>query len=224
MEENINEQLFEETEAVIAEPQNEDTLTLRYNHQDVELTRDEATKFAQLGMQSEKTMKSLRYIAAAKGCGVGELVKGMIKNDDEAVFCEYMDKTGGDAELSEKLLDLRHKELENAADAEGIREKSEEKLALNKRITDELFKLLDNDSEITGIDDIPDEVLQNCAQNDTPLELEYYKYAFFNLKRVRDAELKEAAAAKATAGKLYDSADIGTTPEIEAMLKGIWGK
>lgn len=216
---NIDDQ-FNVTEVKEEQP-SQVTIPVKFNHETQMLSIEEATTFAQKGMQSEKIMEKLRFLAAANKCGVGQLVENLIKSDSESAKENFLLKTNGDEALTENLLKLRNEQLcRESGDIPDI--KTEEKQALHQRISDEVYELISENVGVNSLDDIPDQVLKSSAENGTPLALEYFKYALNQMKKIENAKQDQAEAREATAGKLYDKHNSGSTPEIEAMYRGIW--
>ncbi len=200
------------------------TLKLRYNHKDIEVDAKEAVLLAQKGMQAENLMQGLKIVASARKCGPNELIKNLISEDEEAARKLYLEKTGGDEELTAKLLEIRRQELGDLAGGYEKAQEKEESKQTTERISSELYSLMAENDDVKSIDDISDTVLKDAAQNGVSLREAYYRDAYLNMKAVLDAKLKTEAAAAATAGSLYDKQDSGMSPEIDAMMKGIWGK
>lgn len=207
-----------ENDGEVTDDTENDGIHVRFNHEDRILDKSEAAVLAQKGLNAERFMNSLKTVAAARNCTVGELVNSLVAEDENGAREKYLSATG-DEEIADKLMELRKNELEEIAGSiEG-----EESKEIEKIIAEGIEELKSDKAGVNGIEDIPDSVLRSSVENDTPLALEYYKDAYLRLKAVREAELNEAAAADASAGSLFSPADIGTTPEIEAMMKGIWG-
>ncbi len=216
---------IDESSAINAEQENNSTQTLklRYNHEDIEVDAKKAAELAQKGMQAEKLMQGLKYVASARKCGPNELVKKLISEDEEAARQLYLEKTGGDEELTDKLLDIRRQELGGLASAYDEAQEKESVKHTTERISGELYSLMAENDEITSIDDISDSVLTEAAKNGVSLKEAYYREAYLNAKAALNARLKAEAAAAATAGSLYEKPDSAMSPEIDAMMKGIWG-
>ncbi len=214
-------------------------LPIRYNHEDMTLSREEAVKFAQLGkLYSESgldigTVKpiysKLDYIAALKGVTPEALVDGMIA-DDEAQFRQgLVEKFGEDTEELEILLQAHRdtqkqkyqKILETRTETEqnAAKEKQE---SLNSRLANEFLELQAEFPEIANFASVPPAVKEMAAKG-MDLMSAYLRFKHSEDKKVTAAKQTAESAQKASTGSGSSAADEGISESEKRFRDALWG-
>lgn len=218
--------------------ENKAFLPIRYNHEDVTLTRDEAVKFAQLGkLYSDSgldigTVKpiysKLDYVAALKGTTPEALVDNMIAEDERMFRQGLVEKFGEDSEELEilvqahrdtqkqkydEILKTRTETAENAA--------KEQQESLNSRLANEFLELQAEFPEIADFESVPKEVKEMAVKGNKDLLSAYLIHKNREDKKIATAKASDEAAKKSTTGSGASSEKLDDGV-ISALLSGIW--
>ena len=204
----------ENTQAGEQEAQPEDGLQVTYNHETQLLSRDDAVRYAQIGMKFKDsgididTVKpiynKLDYIAAQRGCSMQELVDGLLSSAEESHRKELTDTLGADNPVVEELMKVYRNEQ---------KEKYERVLS-DRRAADEF-------PEIAEFSALPREVNAEAAKGRDLLSA-YLRYTHKENKRTAAAEQAEKAAAKASTGQAASPAQ-GEENAVSAFMQGLSG-
>ena len=209
------------------QPTAEPFLPVQFDHETINLTREEATENSQLGLLYKKQkpmMDDLALLAAAAGKSTAEYIQ-TLKDQDAALLREdKLNITGGDADAAETLvqaefakrreaLNLRARQEQEAADAA-------EKSTLD-RLAGELVELRELVPELTDWDAIPQAVKEDAIKNNRNLTDAYLRYMHREGKNIEQNRAAQAAAAAASVGSQADKPPAGVDPAIEAMRRAI---
>lgn len=162
-----------------------------------------------------KFNKQLRRLSESEARDFAE--KGM-KYDSLIPVLNRLKELSPDSSMSiAQLVDHLFKEREERASME----QNEQNEGRQNRLTAQFIELKSKFPEI-NIREIPKSVIEQSLKGEIPL---YYAYLGYlhgeRLKAERSSVAQEKASAAATGG-LKDSPDRLSSPEIAAMLKGIW--
>lgn len=192
-----------------AEP--EFSLDIKYNKATRSLTRDEAVDYAEQGIFYSDTVKplynKLDYIAAQRGCSIGELVDGMLTSDEEAHRRELTEALGADNPVIEDLMKVYRNEQKEKyekvlSDRKAAEENAEKatKAGLEQRLAEEFTELKAEFPEIADFSALPKDVKAEAAKGRDLLSA-YLRYTHNQNKKTAAAEAAEKAAAKASTGQ-----------------------
>ncbi len=221
----------EEGSEQIPNAENEPFLPIQYNHESVELSKDEAVKLAQMGMKYQKSVEplynKLDYIAALQGTTPEALVDEMISRDETQYRQGLVEKFGEDGDEIEILLQAYResqkqkyeKVLNDRAEAEK-NAATQQKESLESRLANEFAELKAEFPEIADFASVPPAVKEMAAKG-MDLMSAYLRYKYSEDKKVTAAKQAAESASKASTGSGASSEkqDDGT---VSAMLKGIW--
>ena len=206
------------------------TVPVKYNKQYRELTPDEASVYAQKGMKYESLephLAKLRFIGQQTGQSLEKVLEGMYQASEDLARKKILDEAGGNQALADRLMEARQVKNKAAFDAMMADDKkaAESEIAdNNQRLAAEFRDLHAEFPAIAKIEDVPQSVIKSALRSGRDLLSEYLRYQHAESKRVKQAETQKAAAAKASAGSQASGAGPSdTSPEIAAMLQGIWG-
>ena len=162
-----------------------------------------------------KFNKQLRRLSESEARDFAE--KGM-KYDSLIPVLNRLKELSPDSSMSiAQLVDHLFKEREERAS----NEQNEQNEGRQNRLTAQFIELKSKFPEV-NIREIPKSVIEQSLKGEIPL---YYAYLGYlhgeRLKAERSSVAQEKASAAATGG-LKDSPDRLSSPEIAAMLKGIW--
>ena len=209
------------------QPPVEPFLTAKFNHEAVDLTREQTLAYAQKGMKYDEErpmMEDLALLAAAAGQSTAEYIQ-TLKDQDAALLREdKLNITGGDADAAEILVQAefakRREALNLRAQQEQEAEAAAEQSTLD-RLAGELVELRELVPELTDWDAIPQAVKEDAIKNNRNLTDAYLRYMHREGKNIEQNRAAQAAAAAATVGSQADKPPAGGDPAIEAMRRAI---
>lgn len=222
-------------EAAAGEPEGEApapafTVPVKYNKQYRELTPDEASTYAQKGMKYEALepyLTKLRFMGRQSGQSLEKMLEGMYQAGEDLARKKILDEAGGNQALADRLMEARQVKNKAAFDAMMADDKKAAESEItgnNQRLAAEFKDLHAEFPAIAKIEDVPQSVIKSALRSGRDLLSEYLRYQHAESKRVKQAETQKAAAAKASAGSQASGAGPSdTSPEIAAMMQGIWG-
>lgn len=205
-------------------------MTVRYNHEDRALTRDEAVILAQKGMNYEKLHGKLDYVASLQGIDVNTLVERLVTAPEEAHKKHLEELYGEDSEDVKIGMNIfREKQSENykkyVTDRENAaKEKADnEEKTLQSRLADEYIELKREIVDAPEYAALPDEVIREAASGKRDLYSAYLRYLHKQKTKIDAAKQSQDAAAKASAGSFEGQSEQMSSEE-QQFLAGLWGK
>lgn len=202
-------------------------IPVQYNHETKFLSRADAARWAQKGMQADSLMEPLRYLAARAGAnGVGQFIKDLISTQEGARM----------AELRRQMPEAEEAVLQAVFDAENGRFKSQAEAILQAETNEAAdaeksaaeriaagFAVLQQEfpETIKTVQDIPDGVLRLSAKENIPLFDAYLRYQHNEGRKIEAATKQEQNNQAAGVGKVDTGSADASTPEIEAMRRGV---
>lgn len=204
------------------------TVAVRYNHEDRELSMEEARNYAQMGLRYESMtpmLDKLRMMAAGRGQSLAEFVDAWSAADQRATLEQYMQKTGGDRETAEKLMRMEQAERRAACeerDRQDQKADEDARTAVTSRLASEFVELQGEFPEITTIEGVPDAVIRDATKNGRHLLDAYLRYQRAESKKIERNTAATAQAAGASVGSQTDAPPSGDKDSAtEAMLRGV---
>lgn len=206
--------------------ENKTFMTLRYNHEDVPLSEDEARRLAQLGKRYEAVYDRLDYGAALSGKSVDKFVDDLIsvpENEYRKHLEEMYGEGSEDVEIGmniwrekqkadyRKVLESRRKEAEQA--------ENEKKEDTRSRLADEYIELKGDIPDAPEYNALPDSVIAEAASGKRDLLSAYLRYMHKEKKQIDVAQKTEEAAKSASTGQMNSEADKDDSL-IDAFIKG----
>ncbi len=207
----------------------EPILTVRFNHQDQELTRAEAIILAQKGLKMDsmaEMLNDISYLAAIQDKTPAELIRSYIEAGESVKRNELIDRYGNDDEVIDVLMEKFRNENQQKFSAVKETIKQREEAAeqdLNMRIADEFQKMKADFSELTDYTSLPIEV-KRAAVNGTPLKYAYLEYKYAQEKQTAAAKAQAEAAAKKSTGSMASSDSDHKTEAETRFLNALWGR
>lgn len=198
-------------------------LSFRYNHENRDLTRDEAINAAQIGLKYGEISEKLDRAAAIKGVSAVELLDSVISAERENYRNSLFERLGDDEETIDRLMklydieqaDKYEKALEDKKAQAEIKEHS-----LNERLANEFVSLKADFPEYAEYGNLPAEVRRE-AEKGTDLITALLLHKHREEKTAAAAKQAETAAAKATAGSLTGQSD-NESNDIKEFKAGLW--
>lgn len=122
------------------------TIPVRYNHEDRELTLEEATRYAQLGLQQDAQLQRLNRLAADNDKTLQQLIGDLEQSYREQVYAGLLEECGGNEAVARRLLDAEMKEKDAAyatRQQEAAKSAEDAKAARQEKLAGELQELMD---------------------------------------------------------------------------------
>lgn len=211
-------------------------LKIRYNHEDMTLSREDTKKYAQLGkLYSESgldigTVKpifsKLDYIAALKGTTPEALIDSIIENDEAQYRQGLIEKFGEYSEEFDILMqsyregqkEKYNKILQDRAVAEQNSNQAKIE-SNNSRLANEFIVLQKEFPELTDIASVPKEVMERAVKENKDLMSCFLLHKYSEEKKINAANKTAEEAQKASTGS-GSSADFTTDNAFNAFLRG----
>ena len=212
-------------------------LPIVYNKESRNLNRDEAIKYAQMGLhlqesginlsEAKEIHAKLDFIATLRGVERKALVDEMF-DSDEKTYREELQSEGMSEKTIDSLVALRKNEnkekyeaamAQRKADKEALLEQNRQ--SLESRLADELIELKELCPEVENYESLPDSV-KEMAVKGMDLTSAYLRFAHSERVKIEKATKAAEEAAKATAGSLSGKTDTPDNTQ-SAFLKGLWG-
>ena len=225
---NANEEGTQNTD----ETETQDTFTIRYMHQDHNLSVDEARRLAQLGKNFEEkvgkdALESLDYVATLQGKSVKELVEGLVSGVETAYREELTAELGAENPLVEELLEARrvknNKAYESAKAERSAKEKAaaeEAQKSATTKLAEQFEGLRELFPEYDTVEKVPDTVIKRALKSGD-LEKEMLRYQLTEQRKVEAAKASEEKNKKENIGSVAsETAEDGVS---SAFFKGLWG-
>ena len=170
----------------------EEGIEVKFNKQLRRLSLSEARDFAEKGMKYDSLIPVLNRLKELSPDGSMSL-----------------------SQLADHLFEEKEKRASGAQEAEEL-------FGRQNRLTAQFIELKTKFPEIGGIRDVPKSVIEQSLNGEIPVYSAYLGYCHEQEQKARLAAQSSEKAKAATAGNLKDAPDTLSSPEIAAMLKGIW--
>lgn len=212
--------------------------SIPYKHEERKLTREEATDYAQIGLNFKESglvlsevkdiHAKLDYIATVKGVDMKSLVDEMFDSDEKTYREELMGE-GMSEKTIDSLVNLRKSEnkekyeaaiAKRKADQEALLEQNRK--SLESRLADELIELKEMCPEVESYESLPDSV-KEMAVKGLDLTSAYLRFAHSERVKIEKATKAAEEAAKATAGSLSGEAEQAANDE-KRYKDALWGR
>ena len=215
----------EPTEQSEVEPYEADSfLEVTFNHTKRNLKRDEAVKYAQMGLNHERltpVFEKLGLLASISGKSREEYLESQIRQSEEELKRSIEEKYGEDSEVSKEMLAFalskRGLDYENFLKEELSANEKEA-----KAISEGLRELKTEFPELAEAHfaTLPKEVQNNILGGERPL-LAYLLYQHNQNKLVAEQMQREQSANEKSAGSL---ATAETAASRDEFLEGLFGR
>ena len=198
-------------------------LSVRYNHEDRELSQAEAQSYAQRGMQTEPIMADLRYLAAQDGY---KSVKEFIDTLKKAAEDSRMNNIRGQLvdEGNEDLINAIYSaEVSKIKDAAGVIEADEQKAFAaeyeteHERLADEFIALQKEFPELKEFNDVSRNVLTLAQKEKISLLDAQLRFNHAENKKIKQAETSAAAAAESSTGSMASNESDASSSVLDAL-------
>ena len=210
----------------------EEPFTIRYMHEDLKLTRDEAKRFAQLGKHYEdnvkETVDNLDYLATLQGKSVKEFVNELINGVDQKYREELIGNLGENNPLVEEMLELRRSKNKKAYDEAKAQQNVKEQQAAEEaqksrtaQLAEQFERLRETFPEYDTVEKVPDAVIKRAMESGD-LEKEMLRYERSERLKVEAAKVSAEKNKKENIGSVQT--EINESGISDAFMKGLWGR
>lgn len=209
-----------------------DDITIRYLHEDLKLSLDEAKRYAQMGKHYEEnvkeTMESLDYLAAAQGKSVKEFVSELIEGAEKTYRDELVGNLGENNPIVEELMELRRTKNKQAYEEAVTERSAKEKAAAEEaqksatlKLAEQFESLREVFPEYDTVEKVPDTVIKR-AMKSGDLEKELLRFEKNERQRVEAAKANTEKNKNENIGSVQSKQ--GESGIMEAFLQGIRGR
>lgn len=204
------------------------TIPVKFNKQHKELTIDEAAVYAQKGMKWDDftpTHEKMKFLAAAANMSVEQLTDALIERQDKTLKEQLLEECGGNEDIANRLYEVEKAKQQKAFDALKEQESKiqlTEQEQLNKRLANDFLELQAEIPEMATIDKVPKKVLEMAVDKDISILDAYLRYQHAEGKKTQTVKAKAETATQNSTGSMK-AAPNSPSPEIDAMMKGLWG-
>ncbi len=205
-------------------------LSVQFNHENRDMTREQAVEFAQKGLMYEKISPiyhKLDYLAAQQSTNVGALVDALVSAAEDAYKQSLTEKFGDDAQLVEDLMALYHSRNQEKynkllADREKTAAKAAQEARAQRehRLTGQFMALQKECPEIKNVSDLPKEVVRLAAEGKNDLTAAYLLHKHRQEQKIAAATAKAAAQSKQSTGSVQ-SAENTEAAAVDAFIRGV---
>lgn len=210
---------MENEEIISAEPQAEN-FTVRYNHQDIVLSPDEAAAYAQKGLKLDSIqpiLKELNYLAHLRGKNPLDTIREYVELDGKIKELELKEQFKDDE--NGYLSALQQYKDANELKRKELFEGGDERKELNeRRLVEGFFQLKEACPEIDAFEKIPVEVLKNAEK--TSLKEAYLQFFHDEQIKINKNEKLNNENLLAAAGELHTKGE-GQNSLLAQFIKGI---
>lgn len=205
-------------------PENSSFLEVTFNHMKRSLGKDEAVKYAQMGLNHERlspVFEKLGFLAAVSGKSREEYLESQIKQSEEELKRSIEEKYGSDTDTSKEMLELTLKkrgiEYEKFLKEELSEHEKEAKLLSEgiKELKNEFPELAD-----TAFPSLPREVQAGILGGERPL-LAYLLYRHNQSKLIAEQMKNQKSAGEKAVGSM---ATAEPTVSRDDFLEGLFGR
>ena len=210
----------------------EEFLFVNVNHEGRALSREEAVKYAQLGLQKEYLdpfIAKIDYLAAVNGMSREEFIEGQLKSYEEAMRQEIISKFGDDENTVSEMIEFTKQKHKKAYDDMIARQQQAEKTSVETvetRLANEFGELVKEFPELEekGFKGLPVSVKQAGFKGEKLLNA-YLYYKHNENKKIAVAQDSAIKQNKVSVGSLKaDSLKEMQTDAEKQFLKALWGK
>lgn len=203
------------------------SLPVRFNHKSHQLTAEQATAYAQMGMKYEAEAglrDKLRRLASGTGKTVEEMVDMLTESQDKLLRQQLLERCNGDQEKADLLME---KEIarRNAAYDEATRQRiaadEKEEKDFTDRMAEQFVELQKEFPELEAFDSLPRSVVDLAAQKDISLLDAYLRHRLKEDRRVDQNRAAAAVASKAGIGSQSGQTASEEDPAIVALRNSI---
>lgn len=207
---------------------------VKYNKQERAFSVDEAAPLVEMGLKYESfkpEYEKLKDLASGYGFSVPEMIDHLAKQADDALYQKILEECDGNEKWAKREFESQKAERDGkiiaAREAEQNRlkqDEQDEQEKLHQRLANDFLELSKEEpGKFEKIADVPQKVMEDSIKSGRSLLDAYLRYERAESKKAAAVKAKQAESSKSSTGSMSGQAEVSTAPEIDAMLKGIWG-
>lgn len=201
-------------------------LTIKYNHENIDMSEEEVRKTVQLAKKNESVLAELDYLAAQNDQSVADFVRGLNDAADNAYLDMLHEKYGEDDEETIQTLLKAHRDANkdkyDALIAKRAEAAKADEDSLTERIANELTDVQRIFPDVKDFNSLP-ETVRKAALNGGDLMKEYLLYRHNEDLKVQKNKAAETKAASAASGSVKSSGETDESADTSAFMRGLWG-
>lgn len=224
--------VIEEKENKITEGIAEPFVSVKYNHRNRNLSKDEAIQLIQKGLHTESLRNKLEYAAECQGVDINELVDKIVTAPENA-YKNYLEKMYGEGSSEvdigmeiyrQKQSDKYKKILQDREKSDQEKREIERKENVNLRLADEYLALKSNIPNAPEYSKLPNSVIIEAAEGKRDLYSAYLHYLYNEKMKIDAAKTSEKIATNASAGTMKNKSGENTSSADRNFLSGLWSR
>ncbi len=213
-------------------------LPIKFNKETLNLSREEATTYAQMGKKYEQIsdeysflhkhsadLKELIDHAGRSGKSLSEFVAGVKEAEINVIRQQCKETAGGNEEYEQLLFDKALKDrdlkLQEYNDSIASKEKEEQE-SFEKSLADAVISINKINPDITDVTQISESVIKTAQKDGISIREAYLLNEYAERKAVEAAKRAEESAKEKSPGSLKDE-PYNTDSGMSSFLKGLWG-
>ena len=200
-------------------------ISVRYNHKNQDLTREEAIQYIQKGMHTESLRAKLEYLAASQNTDVNTLVEKLVSAKENG-YRKYLESMYGDGspEVEIGMEIFRAKQTGDYKKIMSEKNEIAKNQSINSRLADEYITLKAEMPDAPDYNELPDSVIIEAAQGKRDLYDAYLRYLHKEKRKIDAAKHTQEAAAFASSGAMRGDSGENMNSSERNFLSGLWGK
>ena len=203
-----------------------DFLEVKFNKQHKSLNKEEAVKYAQMGMNYERfepLIAKLDYLAAVNGVTREQFIEGQLKSKEDAERQSLIERFGNDEETINAMMEFTKQKHQKAYDEMIARQKADEEAAeesTEARIAGEFATLCEEFPELAekGFKGLPKQVKQDSFNGENLFNA-YLRHLHRESKNIAADKKQEEAAANHSTGSMESQGESSSMGD--AFLNGL---
>lgn len=205
-------------------------IQIKYNHQIRSLTKDEAARYAQMGLAYEAqadTRGKLDFLAAVGGKkSAKELVDELYQAHEDRILAQAKEKADGDEELEKSLVEAMRLQSKSAYDrllqTRQDDDKRQEQTEI-ERIAKDFLSLQKDFPEYKAFSDVPIDIVSISQKEGISLLDAKLRYDYRQNQKTKAAQESAQKAKDASAGSAQNNENEKQSETFDALMRGIWG-
>lgn len=205
----------------------DDFLPVKFLHEERTLNREDAIRYAQMGMNYERfepMISKLDYLAAVAGVTRDQYIEQQLQSQEDSMRQQIIDQFGTDENTIKEMMEFKKQKHRQAYDDMIAKRKADEKTAeenTESRLAEEFAGLVSEFPELEGKEfkDLPKAVKQ-AGFNGEKLLNAYLQHKHRESKNIAAAKAQAEAAAKKSTGSMGTDGGATTDP----FLDGLFGR
>lgn len=226
-----SEEVLSDNSEGVQSGEDEFFLPVKFMREEKTLNREEAVKYAQMGMNYERfepMISKLDYLAAVKGVSRDKYIEQQLQNLESDMRNEIIDKYGEDENTVNDMMEFQKQKHKKAYEAMLEKEKQDDKNTAEStetRLAGEFAELVKEFPELEGknFKDLPVAVKKAGFSGEKLLNA-YLLHKHTEGKKISAATAAQENAAKKSAGSMQGNNADGESQADKQFLNALWAR